>query len=208
MPSDVSGTYQLAGDGYIFADESATSNQSTWYMIDTTVPFTRMQSRSHQLQVSSRSPLFSVRHKLRVAITCTYDIPHTTDRATERLHFSIPLCFVRIAPTSAYLNTLSPPSFINSDLSASPSTEMLTRSSPYAPNLPAYSQLFDSNGDRKIDYSVPLPLYTPQLSSSSTDHLQLNVELDPCTGQSLHADVLHLPEEDKPLLADVSDRHI
>lgn len=34
---------------------------------------------------------------------------------------------------------------------------------PYS--LPAYSQLFDSNGDRKIDYS--LPVYTPNGSPSS-----------------------------------------
>jgi hypothetical protein len=34
---------------------------------------------------------------------------------------------------------------------------------PSAQSLPAYSQLFDYNGDRKIDYSVQLPPYTPYL---------------------------------------------
>lgn len=82
---------------------------------------------------------------------------------------------------------------------------MLNRSSPYVPNLPAYSQLFDSNGDRKIDYSVPLPLYTPQLPPS-TSHLQLDAAFDSRGRKSLYPDGPSLlPKEDEPLLADISD---
>lgn len=44
--------------------------------------------------------------------------------------------------------------------------DLPNRSSPYAQNLPAYSQLFYSNGDRKIDYSIPLPLYTAHPSAT------------------------------------------
>jgi hypothetical protein len=205
MPSDVSGTYQLAGNGYIFADESVTRDEPTWYTIDTTVPFARRKSRSRQLQVSGHSPLFDVGHELRVAVTCTYDIPDVSDQATERLQFSIPLRFVHVPPTLTSQTTPSPHFLINSDSdSAPPSTEMLTRSAPYVPNLPAYSQLFDSNGDRKIDYSVPLPLYTPQLPSS-TSRLQPGVAFGSCGGKPPCLDALNLlPEEDRPLLADIS----
>jgi hypothetical protein len=49
---------------------------------------------------------------------------------------------------------------------------MITCDLLYAHSLPAYSQLFDSNGDRQIDHSIPLPLYTrhPPLA----DHLELD----------------------------------
>lgn len=39
-------------------------------------------------------------------------------------------------------------------------------------SLPAYSHLFDYNGDPKVDdYSVPLPLYTPHSCDYSTVRL-------------------------------------
>jgi hypothetical protein len=44
---------------------------------------------------------------------------------------------------------------------------MLVGSLPYVHSLPAYSQLFDFNGERKIDYSVPLPVYTVNVAPSA-----------------------------------------
>jgi hypothetical protein len=34
--------------------------------------------------------------------------------------------------------------------------------------LPVYSQLYDFNGQRKIDYSTPLPLYSPRSTTETT----------------------------------------
>jgi hypothetical protein len=50
----------------------------------------------------------------------------------------------------------------------------LQKSAPYSQSLPAYSQLFYSNGERKIDYSTPLPLYEPPPSASSSSSFTLD----------------------------------
>jgi hypothetical protein len=174
-----SGDYQLAGDGYIFADDYDTRETPTWYTINASLPLIESGPQSHELRVSGNSPLFSVCHEVHVALTCVYDVPGTSQLATERLHFSVPLNFVHVTPTSLSRSTSSSPSLIASDSSSFiSSTEPVPQAkmvacSPYAHSLPAYSQLFDSNGDRKIDYSIPLPVYTPH-SSSSAGHLQLD----------------------------------
>lgn len=142
-----SGRFALAGDGYVFADDASTTTTApTWYTISTGVPLARGAGREWSPRAGERGPLFGVRHELRVALTCTYDVPGAGARLTERLHFTLPLHLVHFAPTTAPASA---------SLSAPPTP-------PYAPTptLPAYSQLFDANGDRKIDYSVPLPLYT------------------------------------------------
>jgi len=77
--------------------------------------------------------------------------------AKEKLSFKIPLTFANIAPV---IPPPSPPRF-DSTVETTPFPS--TSSSPL---LPAYSQLYDCNGERKIDYSVPLPLYTPRSSQN------------------------------------------
>ena len=138
MPSEASGSYQLAGDGYIFADENSSRSELTWYTVDTTVPLAQMSSLPRPLRASGHSPLFDVRHELHVAVTCAYDVPDTSDQVTGQLQFSIPLHFVHVTPIPISRSVSPPPSSISPELSTStPSTEMLTPSLPYVHSLPA-----------------------------------------------------------------------
>lgn len=177
MPRDQSGEYKLSGDGYIFASDASEENTSpTWYTMSTGVPFIQRRTDvrkdwagSAKLRPNYRSPHLVVSHKLHVAIKCAYDIPGSADPIYQTVRYTVPLNFVEMAPL------VSPISSIQCAASPAASAEDVVMgmppSLPYAPSLPAYSQLFDSNGDRKIDYSVPLPLYTPRsepASSSST----------------------------------------
>ncbi|OCH85702.1 hypothetical protein OBBRIDRAFT_762621 [Obba rivulosa] len=190
LPEGTSGRYELAGDGYIFAPEADTPSAPMWYLMKTQVPFAQVgvcQSAvppleedgrdSLRIRESGHSPLFSITHRLHIALTCTYDLAEgeNPERALERLTFSIPIAFARTAPSSG----VPPSSPATSEHSSSPSScdsfdplpsptgaKTLSSSSPYT--LPAYSQLFDMNGERKIDYSIPLPLYTPPASSDSS----------------------------------------
>ena len=57
----------------------------------------------------------------------------------------------------------------------------LRKASPYTSSLPAYSQLFDASGNRRIDYSTPLPIYEPRSSARS-----LSFDLDTAAG-SIHS---------------------
>ena len=51
-------------------------------------------------------------------------------------------------------------------------------SAPYAQPLPAYSQLYDENGDRKVDYNTPLPVYTPLPRNGDSKLLPLSSNAD------------------------------
>ncbi|KAI0950093.1 hypothetical protein AcW1_006085 [Taiwanofungus camphoratus] len=206
LPGGASGRYSLAGDGYVFA-EDADSNHATWYSIRTYAPFVHVASNSHgapearkyRLRESGQSPLLSVNHRLYVALTCTYDLTDgdNPERATERLQFHIPLRFARVLLDSPLVSrpvtpSPSPPLSARSSSSSLSSLDARTlplgcgsplASLPYAQALPAYSQLFDLNGERKIDYSIPLPAYTPRApcsfpsSSSSLSSLELGDEI-------------------------------
>lgn len=87
----------------------------------------------------------------------SYDEPTGTE-AKEKLTFKIPLTFANVAPV---IPPPSSPVFLLNDSTV----EIPSPSSSSSP-LPAYSQLYDRNGERKIDYSVPLPLYTPRSSEN------------------------------------------
>ncbi|CAL1705233.1 unnamed protein product [Somion occarium] len=180
LPEDVSGRYVLSGDGYIFTDD-ANSSDLTWYSMQTNVPFTKTHERDEQendwkckriLKQSSSSPFFGVNHRLYITLKCTYDLTEgeNPERAAKHLTLHMPLRFVRTPPPTPSTSTASSPSPSSSSFDLSPSglssptstLDFPVASLPYANTLPAYSQLFDYNGDRKIDYSIPLPLYTPQ----------------------------------------------
>jgi len=184
LPNEKSGRFTLAGDGYVFAQDADPGHQSSWYSIRTQVPFDSEITRgvstgdiARKLRQTGQSPLFVVNHRLHVALTCTYDVTEgpNPERATERLQFELPLRFAHMITPCASLPRAMTPSVLSylSGHSPSPSLESLSSMSslmdsvnpqaslPYAQPLPAYSQLFDLNGERKIDYSVPLPLYTP-----------------------------------------------
>ncbi|KAF7975855.1 hypothetical protein HWV62_8437 [Athelia sp. TMB] len=148
-------SFALAGDGRIFADDHAARAAPTWYTVEGSVRLATQSPPPRQRRASERTPLFAVRHEAQVSLLCTYEAPGAAP-LHERLSFAIPLQFAHIAP-----GAVSPPFAEPPSPSPSPSPIAMSKSLPYAHSLPAYSQLFDSNGDRKIDYSTPLPLYTP-----------------------------------------------
>lgn len=184
LPKKESGVYQLAGDGYVFATDGDPQpegdlSQPSWYAIDPTVhisPRSCMASDKGEplrdwagdyiFRETGLSPLFTVRHEVRITLFCTYDVEgDPSNRVAARLRFTVPIVFNNVGkrPPVPEL-TLAPTLPPRSDSSCSTSTTS-SISSYYAHTLPAYSQLFEPNGDRKIDYSLP----------SYSQHLESNV---------------------------------
>jgi len=185
LPKSESGVYQLAGDGYIFAAdgdpelEGDRSNPS-WYAVD---PMVRVSSKGCMSRderellrdwagdcvflETGLSPLFTVRHEIRVTLFCTYDVDgDPSNRVTVRLKFTVPILFSHVGKRSPVPELgPTPPPRSNSPCSNDSSIATASSTSPYyAHTLPAYSQLFEPNGDRKIDYS--LPSYSQHLGSN------------------------------------------
>lgn len=179
LPPGESGSHTLGENNFPFAQDGDADVPPTWYTLETTVPYVQ-RVRSDEtaewagpsiIRPTVASPLINIRHEVTIELTCTYNIPGSDKQASERLSFSVPIRFANLAPTQTQRCLTPPPSHSMSENTAiAPSLPQLI---PYVQNLPAYSQLFDYNGDRKIDYSVPLPLYSPRspnLSSSSSMH--------------------------------------
>lgn len=184
LPKGESGAYQLAGDGYIFTPDRDLQPEDdrsgpSWYAIDPTVHVSSRGSMASDKGETLRdwagdcvfretglSPLFTTRHEVRVTLFCTYDIEgDPSNRVAARLRFTVPILFSRVSkrpPIPELTPTLSPRS--NSSCSISTTSSL---SPYYARTLPAYSQLFEPNGDRKIDYS--LPRYSRHLELNATD---------------------------------------
>jgi hypothetical protein len=179
LPPGEPGVYQLSGDSHIFA-EDAVKDAATWYTLETSVPFVQALPRQPvaeddtdwegalKLRPSGNSPLYDVSHSLKLSVRCSYTMPDTNEVASADLNFSIPLTFGRIAPPLPPRDIL--PALFHSTRLPDGAYPPLPPLLPYGANLPAYSQLFDSQGNRKMD-ATPLPLYTPRASSESTDEL-------------------------------------
>lgn len=139
-------------DVYPFSEEV---DKSSWYVLETTMPFKVNDDNDvdYVTRPTSSGPMFSARHEIRIKLNCSYDVPNS-EPATHVLGFTIPVRLAEVAaplpptPHTSCTDGLALPSLI-----------------PYAP-LPAYSQLFYSNGDRKDP--MPLPLYTPKVSFDDT----------------------------------------
>ncbi|KAH9079591.1 hypothetical protein EDB83DRAFT_2514090 [Lactarius deliciosus] len=146
-----------------------------WFKMTVNIPFMHTfseckggisaQAGMPHLRPTSQSPLFNVKHLMRVNLTFSYDGGDGKPSATSIISVSLPLDFVRLR-SAARTNTHSLPSQLPlerlslSDCPARPVT--VPPASPYnVPELPAYSQLFHPNGDVRRDGFVPLPLYTP-----------------------------------------------
>ena len=158
----------------------------TWYKVQAHIPLPRPLSDAEDdytqlLRPSGDSPLFSVQHELRVGLQFSYDAEPTGTSSTvqaahRQLDFKVPLRFAHIPPASRVSSAASsvtdlslpllPPGQSNIIVNSSAGLGMMADTRPYIVSLPAYSQLFYPNGDRKIDYSIPLPLYTAQPSTS------------------------------------------
>lgn len=184
-PEDAPWRYHVSGDGYVFKEDAAEARSLprsqatslTWFHMNTDVAFGTTAGDPHhsdwkarcRIRPSGQSPLFAVSHRMHVTLNCSYDLTEGENprRASEKLTFEVPLRFVSAPPAKpSSSRSSSPASSSRSPWSStltlfSTSSTLPTPSLPYAQTLPAYSQLFDFNGDRKIDYSVPLPLYTP-----------------------------------------------
>lgn len=177
LPEQESGRYFLGEENYVFADDAAVpeNGNQTWYTMDTTIPYIhhRQSNVCHrydtdenqreglvwagpmELKPQANGPLYSVLHEVAISLTCAYDLQGKGGPvAKERLTFKVPLTFAKVAPRLSRSTT--------SQISRGVSPE------PLAASLPNYSSLYDSNGERRIDYSTPLPLYTPRSVEKQT----------------------------------------
>ena len=181
LPPGESTSHMLGDANYPFVNDADYTDPPTWYTIETTLPLLQCQRRdpskgwagSFVVRPSASSPLMSVRHEVSVELVCIYDVPGSEEPAKERLTFYVPVQFARFATTFPQRGSTPPLLPCNIiDTSVTPSLSPLV---PYTHiNLPAYSQLFDHNGDRKIDYSVPLPLYTRSAASTLPSPLEID----------------------------------
>ena len=182
LPSASSATYKLPENNYVFANDASPEEVATWYTMDALVPFTQCSPASADaddpewpgspdLVPSLSSPLYSVHHNASITLTCAFDLP-SGEVAYSQLKFTVPITFANVAPTLPPVRIWTPPPAHSGSAEAATSATPppLSQPSNIAPDpvpvLPPYSQLYDSNGERKIDYSTPLPLYS---SHSSTD---------------------------------------
>ncbi|KIM48768.1 hypothetical protein M413DRAFT_85695 [Hebeloma cylindrosporum] len=179
LPAEESGKYKLDDQNYVFAGDATPGALPTWYTMDTTLPFVqRSTSRwakydsdeaehealewagPKELRPTSSGPLYSVTHEVSISLTCTYDLKGKGGPVVrERLSFKVPLTFGKVAPRLVWAPVL---------VDSSENAPILTPApgSSGAPNLPAYTELYDADGERRVDYSTPLPLYTPRSSTS------------------------------------------
>ncbi|TRM62536.1 hypothetical protein BD626DRAFT_497727 [Schizophyllum amplum] len=167
---------QLGDSNTCFARDAEPSNSPTWYTLQARIPYMRGASGTPDdkwagrkvLKSTGTSPLFTIAHALRFAVTVVYEL-ESGEQARAVLKFDVPLRFSRTppppAPSPARVALL--PSTTAEDAPA-PS---LQGSAPYAAStaLPAYSNLYDSSGNQKIDYSDFLPRYAPSEGSSPAE---------------------------------------
>ena len=187
----VPGTFQpfeVSGTGYIFEHEVNEDQLPVWFTLSTAVKLSPARLSAERLhwkqdgftRPTTFSPFLTVSHCLDARVDFTYDLTEgeEPERAATSLNFKVPLHFVHnpipssmqspvpTVRTSSPLQSDDTSLATSSPVSSSSVLDLPSASLPYAQPLPAYSQLFEPNGDRKIDYSVPLPLYTPHPSNS------------------------------------------
>ncbi|KAG6814605.1 hypothetical protein H0H92_000134 [Tricholoma furcatifolium] len=191
LPANETGLFLLGENNYPFAsDADMPADEQTWYTLESSVPFVHHVPDDNSvdclgsliLRPTAMSPLIIILHDVDVELDCSYDVPDSDEVVHERLCFSLPLQFQHFAPDPRVARGVTSPATHLAQISSQSVSPIpsLTSSKPYTASLPAYSQLFDHNGDRKIDYTVPLPLYTPQASpNSSSSSLDLDPESEP-----------------------------
>ncbi|EJD05698.1 uncharacterized protein FOMMEDRAFT_166053 [Fomitiporia mediterranea MF3/22] len=153
LPHKQQGRYALPYGGVSLLQEAAAADENVWTRLDMIVPFEgvsigedeiweRQNGRVKALRADEDSPFFRVHHELEVELTFTYEGGENGDDASirESMVFSIPVKFARLPPTNPWDDSTF---------------------------LPAYSQLFYSNGERRTDYSTPLPMYTAKADPES-----------------------------------------
>ncbi|TEB26566.1 hypothetical protein FA13DRAFT_1019838 [Coprinellus micaceus] len=211
LPEKESGKYKLQNENYAFANDADHAENPTWYTMETSIPYAQMSpapldpdtedwAGPETIRPSSSSPLFSVTHDVAISLTFSYDLPNSDERARERLNFNISLSFGCYLPSSPPVTSIPKPTDPTPESSTQP-----TPSPPPFSNLPSYSQLYDHNGDRKIDFSVPLPRYTPkEVSQPTPDSSTMESSISTCTPEKSSADFLDDVDEAVPLLSSSS----
>ncbi|KAJ7047042.1 hypothetical protein C8F04DRAFT_218500 [Mycena alexandri] len=173
LPGGDSGIYYLTGDRHIFAEDAETAS---WYTLETSIPIVHDLKSSlegvpgaSKLCPSGKSPIYGVSHSLKLTVTCEYEMP-SGELVGADLKFTIPLTFGRVAPPLPPRDIL--PALYTAMRLTDGSYPLMPELLPFCANLPAYSQLFDSQGNRKMD-ATPLPLYSPRSSSDSETPVDL-----------------------------------
>ncbi|ESK86735.1 hypothetical protein Moror_15184 [Moniliophthora roreri MCA 2997] len=189
LSSASNGKYEIEDDTRVFSNDSEDS--PSWYTLKCSIPIAHVfqdapsseWAGDGKLRPTISGPLLSIRHQISVEVTLDYDLPNSdsSTRAREAFMFSVPLRFERIPPRLP-LPEISPLFAIESIplTGLEPVLSLLLTPADYAPVLPAYSTLFDINGDRKID-PTPLPLYSPPEESSPSSGEQVLAYTSDCT---------------------------
>ena len=174
LPSNAAGRFALP-DPHVFGDDQGFPSARYWHVMESILPFVRecngdadsYWAGQEKLRPSLASPLFDVKHEMKVSIACSYTIPNSDRMLKSKLQFRVPLRLVEIAPSMPppFSCSYAGDSSRSSLDSESETTPLFVDIAPCPRNLPAYSQLFDSSGERLIDYSTPLPLYSPRSTS-------------------------------------------
>jgi hypothetical protein len=200
------GQHLEASDTLVFTENDDGTDSGQWTRVDASIPFAgngiEQGPKREQwgcaalLRASARTPLLDVSHSMQVSLSCKYDLVDSrvsmSARATERLEFTLPLRFVELSPavpppspSLSASSTSSSDSLSGDEIahnrpcpSTVPAASSACRYSP-VPTLPPYSHLFESDGERKIDWESPLPLYEPPSSSSLSETSLLDTDFRP-----------------------------
>ncbi|PFH54147.1 hypothetical protein AMATHDRAFT_437 [Amanita thiersii Skay4041] len=182
LPPDESGKYQFSKGNYVFADDATPREVPTWYTMEITVPFITQKAANVKdtqewldaaLLPSITTPLYNITHEVAFSITCSYDVPGTEGESlNECFVFRIPIFMVHAPPTMPIPRCLTPPPSLCASRMMSDASSVPVSSQ----TLPPYSQLYDYNGERKIDYSIPLPLYEPSHGMPSSSLIDLEAD--------------------------------
>ncbi|KZV69044.1 hypothetical protein PENSPDRAFT_609309 [Peniophora sp. CONT] len=136
----------------------ASGDAVAWYAVQTAIPVARVSAESipwagaRTLRPDTAGPWLSVRHQMTINICVGWTEEDGADACTERLAFTLPLEIIRTRP--AIVAPVEPVRDI------APQTTSISMPPMLAYDLPVYNQLYHSNGDRKVDHSEQLPLYT------------------------------------------------
>ena len=145
----------------------ANGDAVAWYAVQTAIPLARASSEAlpwagaRTLRPDTNGPWLSVRHQMTINICVGWAGEEGADACVERLAFTLPLEIIRTRPT-----VVAP---VEPVRDIAPQTVSISMPPVLAYDLPVYNQLYHSNGDRKIDHSEQLPLYSafdPEQSSA------------------------------------------
>lgn len=142
----------------------------------------RYERMARRLMVATEmdAPFYRIRHEVKVNVQIAYQPADGSAPIVETLQAVAPLRFAHLASpysTSAFSPEVSP------SASTSSLTSTSTASASAPPNLPAYSQLFHENGERKeLDNELGwLPAYSPKRDTDEPTTEPTQVVLPPLT---------------------------